>query len=328
MYIPGCRKCSRFSVKLEQLKKQTGIKVREVSSFDSLGLAIINTLKNKKLYKKPPFLLIGDTVLYDLPDKPEVLLAIIRKHEGRKFSITSEITQKNLKLTLGATIIAALIDGINPCAFTVLLFLIAFLSYRKKGKKESLLILIFFSLGIFIAYFSIGMGLFWLLDFINRVTLLKTILRFAIGLFAITLGIFSVKDGILILRGEGTKNMGLSLQEKQKTHSIIRRYIDKGLVAGSLIMGFSISFVEFACTGQIYLPTISYISRHEGLTLTKVLLLLLYNVFFLIPLIIIGLLAIFMEHRAVSRRLGSDTPYIKFATGILFFGLGILVMFF
>ncbi len=325
VYTPGCHECSRFSLKLKKLLQKSTIRVIKVSSFDSLGLAIIHTLKRKNMNVSPPFLVVGDTVLCKLPDDASKFQNIIKSHINGEFNIVGN--PANLNLTLPATLIAGLIDGINPCAFTVLLFLIAFLSYKKKRKRDSLLILIFFSLGVFIAYFSIGLGLFWLLDLINRIKILSLILKTGIGLFAIILGILSFRDGVLILNGKSTGEMGLSLSEKQKTHSIIRKYIDRGVFAGSLLIGFSISFVEFACTGQVYLPTISYISRQEGLSFNSLSLLFLYNIAFLIPLFIIGLLAIFIEQKVVVKKLRQHTPYIRFATAFLFWGLGLLVMF-
>lgn len=326
VYIPGCKKCIVFSKKIAAFRKKTGIYIEEISYFDSLGLGIVNFLKKKKEDAKPPFLLIGDTVLYDLPEDENTLLSIIKHHTKKNFHVEPHIESENLKLTLSATVIAALIDGVNPCAFTAILFLIAFLSYKQKKRRESVLVLLFFSAGIFIAYFSIGIGLFGLLEFINRFTLVRLLLRGIIGTFAIVLGIISFKDGLSLLKGEKNVKLALSVKEKQKTHLIIRKYIDKGIFTGSFFMGLSISLVEFACTGQIYLPTISYISRQKGLTLVNLAFLLLYNLFFLLPLITIGVLAIFMEHKVLSNKLREKTPTIKFATAFLFFGLGILIL--
>ncbi len=328
VYAPGCRECSRFAKKLDKLKKYYNLPIEEVSSFDSLGLLIINALKDAKLYKKIPFLLVGDTVLYKLPSDKDMVLSIVNRHASKKLNVKASKIRKSEILTLPTTVVAGLIDGINPCAFTVILFLIGFLSYKKRKKNESFLILISFSMGIFLAYFSIGIGLYGILEALNKLKVLEMALRLFIGLFALILGIITFRDGILMIKTNKSNIGGLSLSEKQKTHAIIRKYIDKGLVKGAFFMGLFISFVEFACTGQIYLPTLSYISKHEGITMTKLFFLLIYNITFLIPLIIIGLSAIFIEHRSVAKKLNKNTPYIKFATSFLFFGLGALIIFF
>ncbi len=326
VYTPGCKHCSRFEIKLKKLFKGNAQDYKEVSTFSKEGIQIIEYLKKRGLYRGTPFLLVGDTVLYTLPDDEKVLSSILNTHlkNRRSSSLSHKIT---FTPTLITTIIAGLIDGINPCAFTVLLFLIAFLSYKGAERKRSVLILIFYSLGIFIAYFSVGIGLFWVLERINHIPLLNMALRILIGGIALVLGILSFYDAIVMNKEKPDSFLALSRSQKVKTHSIIKKYIDTGVIAGSFFTGLSISFVEFACTGQIYLPTLSYITKESGLTIERLGYLLLYNISFLIPLITIGLSAIFIGQKVVSRKLTGKLREIKILTGILFITLFVLIVF-
>ncbi len=326
LYAPGCRHCNSFELRLKRLLKNDTIRYVAVSTFSEEGISIIESLKKRGLYRGVPLLLIGDTVLYHLPQRKEEFIAILKAHKEAASFISRE-KKINFAPTLFATIFAGLIDGINPCAFTVLLFLIAFVSYRGTEKKKSILILVFYSLGIFIAYFSIGIGLFWVLELINRVSYLNMALRLLIGGVALILGIISFYEAFTIDPRKPHSFLALSQNQKVKTHKIIKKYAGEGLVAGSFLTGLSISFVEFACTGQIYLPTLSYIAHKKGVTVERLAYLLLYNIFFLLPLLGIGLLAIFIEQRVVSKKLSAKIKEIKIATGLVFLLLFILVVF-
>ena len=54
---------------------------------------------------------------------------------------------------------AGLIDGINPCAFTTIIFLLSYLVYLGRKKREVLIAGAAFSAGVFMAYTALGLGL-------------------------------------------------------------------------------------------------------------------------------------------------------------------------
>ena len=96
----------------------------------------------------------------------------------------------------------------------------------------------------------------------------------------------------------------------------------------AVVAGFIISFLEFACTGQVYLPTILFVINTPSLRASAVSYLLLYNFMFIVPLLIIfavvywGVtseqLAFFLQRRATT---------IKLLTSLFFFFLaGILIV--
>jgi len=95
-------------------------------------------------------------------------------------------------------------------------------------------------------------------------------------------------------------------------------------IAGiALVTGAVISLIELACTGQVYLPTIIFVLGVPALRVRGLLYLLLYNVLFIVPLIIVFLLAYW---GTTSERLGQfvsrRTGAIKVATAGLFLLLG------
>ena len=52
------------------------------------------------------------------------------------------------------------------------------------------------------------------------------------------------------------------------------------------MLGFLVSIFEFACTGQVYLPLLAYLTRVRQQT-TALLLLGLYNLCFIVPLLVV-----------------------------------------
>ena len=63
-------------------------------------------------------------------------------------------------MSVVAVAAAGLLDGVNPCAFTTLIFLLASLALAGRGRREVLAIGAFFSLAVFLTYLAIGLGFF------------------------------------------------------------------------------------------------------------------------------------------------------------------------
>jgi hypothetical protein len=82
----------------------------------------------------------------------------------------------------------------------------------------------------------------------------------------------------------------------------LRRWINRVIREGTglrafvpmaLVTGVVISVIELACTGQVYLPTIIFVLGVPGLQARAGLYLVLYNLMFILPLVVVFLLAYF-----------------------------------
>jgi cytochrome c biogenesis protein CcdA len=93
--------------------------------------------------------------------------------------------------------------------------------------------------------------------------------------------------------------------------------------------GVVVSFLEFGCTGQVYLPTIVSVARRAGEDRALAVLYLLgYNVMFILPLVAVFLLAFFgTSSRRLTEVFRRHLAAIKFATAVLFVTLGGLVIY-
>jgi cytochrome c biogenesis protein CcdA/thiol-disulfide isomerase/thioredoxin len=243
-----------------------------------------------------------------------------------------KIVERFKQFSLGGVLIAGLIDGLNPCAFATIVFLISYLSFLGKQSKEILTYGIIFTSGVFVAYVIAGMGLMAGFRQLSGFPMLTKGIYLVIGAFAIVLGIISFYDYYLFRRGEVAKmKLQLPMALKKKIHGIIRVQTrsSKAGFLGTFILGFVIAATEVVCTGQVYLPTIGYIMTVPELRAYAFLNLILYNVMFIIPLVgvfVAAFLGITSEKMAVLSK--KHTGHVKFLTGILFIGLGAFIFWF
>ncbi|MBI4651044.1 hypothetical protein HY745_07145 [Candidatus Desantisbacteria bacterium] len=245
-----------------------------------------------------------------------------------------------------ATIISAgLIDGINPCAFTVIVFFMSFLVVQGYRKRQLVIIGLSFIFSVFLTYFLLGLGIFGFLYQLKNFWLITRIFNVSIGIFSIILGILSIYDFIKFKSTNETKDLLLQLPGavKRQIHSVIRLYnknpednekneFEKksiiSLVISALISGFLVSLLEAVCTGQVYLPTITFVLKTSSYKLQAFMYLLLYNLMFIFPLFIVFLLALSGTTTAqFSRFINNNLSALKILMAILFFVFGIFLIF-
>ena len=182
--------------------------------------------------------------------------------------------------------LAGLLDGINPCAFTTLIFLISSLFYVGRGKKEILRIGLLFSVTIFFSYFLVGLGLLNIVRTANYFPFISLIIKYLLIVLLALLAILSFHDAYLIKNG-ATSKMKLQLPKslKKRIHKTIRvNTRSQGMIIGTIIIGIMVTIFELTCTGQVYLPIIAYIIKIEG-SISSYAYLTLYNLGFIIPLL-------------------------------------------
>lgn len=172
---------------------------------------------------------------------------------------------------------AALVDAINPCAFAVLILLVATI-IGAQGKKRALIAGFLFSLSIFISYFLMGFGLYKAIGVFN----LPKIFSIVIGIIAIIIGLANLKDffwyGKIFV-------MEVPMSWRPKLQALI-----KGVTSplGAFGIGFLVSLFLLPCTSGPYLVILGLLAKKTE-TMKAVSLLLLYNLVFVLPMIIITL---------------------------------------
>ncbi|MCX5706664.1 MAG: hypothetical protein NTW13_03225 [Candidatus Omnitrophica bacterium] len=207
---------------------------------------------------------------------------------------------------MGVTI-AGLEDGINPCAFTVIIFFISFLALQGYRRRELTVIGIFFIVAVFATYLLIGIGIFNFLYSLKEFWFLTKIVNFVIGAVTIALGFLAFFDFLKFKRTNDTETQTLQLPKaiKDRIHALIGLYYRKDrkttknkppsmvkLITTAILTGFLVTLLEAVCTGQLYLPTISFILKNTPLKLQAFAYLVYYNLLFIMPLCVILFLAL------------------------------------
>jgi len=188
---------------------------------------------------------------------------------------------------------AGLIDGLNPCAFAGIIFFVSYLAVTKRKGKEILLVGAAFTTGIFLSYLLIGLGI---LSFVRQLSIIRTFSRVVyIGtmILCAVLCLLSLYDYARIRQGRRADiTLHLPKPLQVRLHKTIRQSSRaQSFTWAAFVTGFLVSFLEFACTGQVYLPTIVFVAGVPALRAHAVSYLVLYNMLFITPLVIIFWLA-------------------------------------
>jgi cytochrome c biogenesis protein CcdA len=238
---------------------------------------------------------------------------------------------------------SGLVDGINPCAFTVIVFFISYLALQGYRKKELVAIGLSFILSVFVTYSLIGLGIFNFLYRMKSFWLFVRIFNISVGIFSIILGVFALYDLFKFIKTRDTQGLILQLPKviKNRIHSVISLHyrkskessIDKPrvilsrLVLSALITGFLVSILEAVCTGQLYLPTIAFVLKTTTFKLQALAYLVIYNIMFILPLLVIFLLALFgVTSVQFANFLKKNLAGVKVIMAFVFFSLGIFLI--
>lgn len=191
------------------------------------------------------------------------------------------------QITLPTVLVAAAVDGINPCAFTVLLlFITAMLATLQAGEQSVNAIRArllsrggIYIAAIFLTYLSLGVGLLKTLDLFTRQ---HAPARFG-ALLAILFGLWMLKDFFL-------PDWGWRLQAPGRIGIIARQSAQKATIPALIVGGFLIGLCTVPCSGAVYLGVLSLLAL-QPTALLGYGYLVLYNIVFVLPLAVILLLA-------------------------------------
>ncbi len=229
------------------------------------------------------------------------------------------------QITLPTVILAGFVDGINPCAFTVLLlFITALLATVQAGQQSvNATRLRLIGMGaiyigaIFFTYLALGVGLLGTLDIFTRQHLPARLG----ALFAILFGLWMLKDYFL-------PDAGWRLQAPGKVGAIARQSARKATIPALVAGGFLIGLCTVPCSGAVYLGVLSLLAL-QPTALLGYSYLVLYNVIFVLPLVTILIAA---SARPTLNRLAHwnlhHKEWVRLALGggVVVMGLAILVM--
>ena len=217
------------------------------------------------------------------------------------------------KLTLPAVILAAIVDAINPCAFAVLIILMSTILVSK-NRKKALFSGLAFSLSIFISYFLMGIGLYSAIQASGLSHTFYTI----VAILAIFIGLFNLKDYLWYGRWFV---MEVPMGWRPKLQSLIKSITS---VPGAFAVGFLVSLFLLPCTSGPYIVILGLLAKATT-RIYATFLLILYNLIFILPMILITLAIYFgftTTEKAESLR-QKKLKILHLIAGIIILCLGI-----
>jgi cytochrome c biogenesis protein CcdA len=170
-------------------------------------------------------------------------------------------------------------------------------------------------LAVYLTYFIAGLGLLTVIHstgFSYHVYIIAAII-------AIGAGVISIYDSL-------KKRKEFLLKIPEKRVPLIKRWAEKASLPAAFVLGVLVSMFELPCTGAIYLAILAMLSSASRTVAIGYL--LLYNLIFILPLIIIiGLAYYGVTAEKLSKWRGENRYWMKLALGLVLIGLGIWMLF-
>ncbi len=198
--------------------------------------------------------------------------------------------QRRVKsFTLAAVSAAAVVDSINPCAMATLVFFMSLLSVARISIRRMWLAGLAFLTASFITYIAIGFGLLGVLQFFHTSRVIRLALDLILIGVMLVFAFLSFRDAIRYHRSGQSGDVVLKLPTslQGRIHRVMKSGLRKrSLVLGGLGVGGVVTVIETVCTGQVYVPTLVLMLKQGESVLRCVGYLLVYNVIFVLPLVV------------------------------------------
>jgi cytochrome c-type biogenesis protein len=230
-------------------------------------------------------------------------------------------------LTVPAVLAAGFADGFNPCAFALLVLFATYTltlvnavtsdgSPTLVARRRLLGAGSLYVGAVWVTYFVIGLGLLSFLSWLGQDHLVARVA----SVLALLMALWMLKDVFL-------PGVGPSMMAPAGTHGRMHRAIERGGLGGMLIAGVLVGVCIVPCSGAMYLQ-ITAVLHASGGGPTGIALLALYNIAFIVPLLILLLM---VSHRRVLGTLGrwnrANSPWIKagLAIAVIAMSFGLMV---
>jgi thiol-disulfide isomerase/thioredoxin len=217
------------------------------------------------------------------------------------------------------TIVLGGLDSFNPCAFFVLFILLSLLVFLKSRWKIILVggIFIFFS-GLFYFFFMLAV-----LTTIQLVQIL--IISIIAGCIAVILGSLNIKDFFFFKKGPSTS---MSVEKRKKIFKRMRDLIHNaylpGVLGGTIFLAITVNLYELLCSLGFPLVYVTRLAAEHLPTINYYIYLLLYNIIYVIPLLVLVLVFAFtLGKMKLSEWRGRQ---LKLFSGGMLFSMGLILI--
>lgn len=343
-YEPGCHACERID---QELLPELGKRFPEGCVIQRHDIGI----ETNFLY----LLQLEDALGYQGTDRSYLIVAQqyafgpSPSHEGFLSLISrlleSESSRESFRGTVGtgnlvetqfhgftwlAVITTGLLDGINPCAISTLVFFMSLLAVSKVQGRQLILLGVSYVLASFLIYLALGFGLFRVLHLFSGFTALRTAVEWIMAAILLVLAFLSFRDAIRFRKTGRTDDvtLQLSMGMKKRIHRVMRHGLGStSIFLGGLLIGTAVTALESVCTGQVYVPTLVLILKNSAFSESRAwLYLLTYNLMFVLPLVVVFTAVYFgLRTERLLAWSRNNTVISKILLGLLFIFLSVFI---
>lgn len=259
----------------------------------------------------------GEIKVYRLDEPIRTYLATLAPAGAGGLPAPTVQTPPAARSGIGFTLMvlgAGLLDGINPCAFAVLLLFVAFLFTLQRGRADLLAFGFTYIGAIYLTYFGIGIGLLT----VFQLGAPHLMAKLGAGLM-IALGLVNIKDFFWY-------GVGPSLTMPKIGGAARDRWMRRATLPATAVVGFLVGICEFPCTGGIYVGILGLISTQTSFW-NGIAYLAIYNVMFVLPLV--ALLLVIGNRRVVgqfSRWMATNKRQLRLGQGLVMIAIGAIIL--
>lgn len=219
------------------------------------------------------------------------------------------------KWLLPLIVTSAILDSVNPCAFSVLLLTVAFLFSIGQLRSRILTIGGAYIAGLFLVYLLIGLGILGTLHLFNTPHFMGRVG----AILLIVLGLINVINELF-------PSFPIKLKIPGVAHHRMAVLMEQASLPTAFFLGALVGVCEFPCTGGPYLTALGLL--HDQTTyLLGFGYLLLYNLIFILPLVVLLLLA---SDRGLLAKVDewqkSERGVMRLGGGLAMIALGIIIL--
>ncbi|MEA1937300.1 MAG: cytochrome c biogenesis CcdA family protein [Patescibacteria group bacterium] len=235
------------------------------------------------------------------------------QNPGNRENNNSERDQ--MAITIPVVISGALVDAINPCEFAVLILLLTTI-LATGDRKRSLHAGLAFSTSMFISYYLMGLGLYGVVATVG----LSTTFMKIIGALAIAVGLFNLKD--YFWYGKGFI-MEVPMSWRPRMKKLIKSITSP---VGAFFTGFLVSLFLLPCTSGPYIVVMGMLGS-TATFYTALWMLLLYNLIFISPMILITL-GVYkgLDPKKLEKVRKGKLKLLHLTAGLIMLGMGIIIL--
>ncbi len=219
-------------------------------------------------------------------------------------------------------IVLGLVDGFNPCAMWVLVYLISLIiGLNDRSKIYTLVGSFLMASGVlYFLFMTAWLNVFLVIGYVRSLTVL-------IGLAALYMGTMSIRD-FIASGGQLICKVG-EIDSRQRTRTRIQGLVASPLTwtsfAGIVALAFAVNSIEFVCSSALPAILTHVLSIADIPLLSYYAYILLYVLFFMLDDFIIFMSAALAADRFAGERYAG---LCKSLGGLLMVGLGITLTFF